>query len=182
MAATTIIIEKRVSFNRDNRDFDCFVSIDGDEQYIGSRGTHTIATAFCDSYVYDILQTEAQTIPMPSIEALAEAAADLVLEADQASNPAAVRGYNKAALMLHQGIEITPTSSAFLIPSRTTANVVYRLDHVRGCDCSAGRAGLMCWHACLLTIIERAQIHSVPLAERIAAQRRRALDTQLVAA
>jgi len=55
MTATTILPEvtKRIAWNKKNKDYDCFVSIDGAaEQYIGSREVHGDAEALCRDYAF----------------------------------------------------------------------------------------------------------------------------------
>lgn len=45
-------ITKRISYNRDTRDYDCYVSIDGDaEQYIGSAPNNGAGEIKCNEYV-----------------------------------------------------------------------------------------------------------------------------------
>jgi hypothetical protein len=54
--ASTILpeITKRIAYNRDNRDYDCYVAIDGgEERYIGSAGTYGQAEKTCNTFVFD---------------------------------------------------------------------------------------------------------------------------------
>jgi hypothetical protein len=56
MAATLILPEvtKRIDYNRDTRDYDCLVAIDGGaEQYIGSASTYGRAETKCNTFVFD---------------------------------------------------------------------------------------------------------------------------------
>lgn len=57
-------ITKRISYNRDTRDYDCYVAIDGDaEQYIGSAATYHAGEVKCHQHVmdyYDIHHTPEQ--------------------------------------------------------------------------------------------------------------------------
>jgi hypothetical protein len=47
-------ITKRIAYNCDNHDYDCFVTFDGDEeQYIGSALTQSAAETVCNTFVYD---------------------------------------------------------------------------------------------------------------------------------
>jgi hypothetical protein len=47
----TTEVTKRISYNRDGRDYDCYVSIDGDaEQYIGSAATYGQAEVKCNDH------------------------------------------------------------------------------------------------------------------------------------
>lgn len=115
-------------------------------------------------------------LSLPPITVLATAAADLVLQAADAENTARVNSLNKAALHLHSGIEVTLTCGGILIPSGTRGGIIHRVDNVRGCSCEAGRKGNVCWHASLVEIIERAQMHTMPalkpMGERVAAARK----------
>lgn len=43
-------ITKRIAFNRDSRDFDCYVTIDGREEYIGSAPTNGAGEIKCNQY------------------------------------------------------------------------------------------------------------------------------------
>jgi hypothetical protein len=55
MTAATILPEvtKRIAYNRTTKDYDCFVSIDGDpEQYIGSAEVYSDAEAKCRDYAF----------------------------------------------------------------------------------------------------------------------------------
>jgi hypothetical protein len=46
-------IAKRIVYNPETRDFDCFISIDeGPEQYIGSAPTHPEAETTCRDYAF----------------------------------------------------------------------------------------------------------------------------------
>jgi hypothetical protein len=79
---------------------------------------------------------------------------------------------NKATLHLHEGIQITPTSGGFLVPSDTRGGVVHRVSTLYGCGCEAGASGKPCWHAALIRIIEKAQTHAIPMGDRLAARRK----------
>lgn len=46
-------ITKSIRYNRENRDFDCFVTIDDQEQYIGSTGSYADGEVLCDEYAYN---------------------------------------------------------------------------------------------------------------------------------
>lgn len=73
MAATNIIagITKSVKYNRANRDFDCYVTIDGGEPlHIGYANGETEGNVKCDQYAFDYL----------SDNNAPEAAAELVLD------------------------------------------------------------------------------------------------------
>lgn len=47
---------KDVRRNRETREWDAFVTIDGNEEYIGSRRTSQEAESLVDQYVYELLQ------------------------------------------------------------------------------------------------------------------------------
>jgi hypothetical protein len=56
VSASTILpeITKRIAYNRTSKDYDCYISIDGDpEQYIGSADTHPAAETKCRDYAYN---------------------------------------------------------------------------------------------------------------------------------
>jgi hypothetical protein len=47
-------VTKRIAYNPENRDYDCFVAFDGDqEQYIGSAPSHSAGETICNTFVYD---------------------------------------------------------------------------------------------------------------------------------
>jgi hypothetical protein len=106
---------------------------------------------------------------LPPLAILAESAAALV--EDAGSNRARANALNKAALALHEGVGPVITHGGFLIESATRAQV-HRVDSVYGCNCEAGQLGCPCWHAALVEIIGHAQQRRIPLADRIAAQRK----------
>lgn len=110
-------------------------------------------------------------LSLPPIAVLASAAADLVIAAADANNTPRVNALNKAALYLHEGVQVTLTCGGCLIPSGTRGGVVHRVTTVYGCSCEAARGGRICWHAALVEIIEAAQVRAIPMADRIAAAR-----------
>lgn len=110
-------------------------------------------------------------LSLPPIAVLASAAADLVIEAGDAGNTSRVNALNKASLYLHEGVQVTLTCGGVLIPSGTRGGTVHRVTTVYGCSCEAARASRCCWHACLVEIIEKAQIRAIPMADRISAAR-----------
>lgn len=114
---------------------------------------------------------------LPPIDVLATAAQELV---NQASDKARINALNKAALQLHQGATPTLTAGGMLVESRTR-NLVHRVDWVRGCNCEAGQAQRPCWHACLVEIVEQAQIRTLPsfLQKQHAAERYQAARAAL---
>lgn len=59
MATTNIIsdITKEIKYNRDSRDYDCFITIEGERQYIGSASTYSQAETKCCTYAYDYYDT-----------------------------------------------------------------------------------------------------------------------------
>jgi hypothetical protein len=114
----------------------------------------------------------ATNLSLPPINILASAAADLVIAAADAGNTPRVNALNKASLYLHEGVQITLTCGGALIPSGTRGGTVHRVTTVYGCSCESARAGRICWHAALIEIIEAAQVHAIPMADRIAAARR----------
>lgn len=78
---------------------------------------------------------------------LAEATAYVVtrrLSALQPS-PAEQRASDKAEYRLSMGVRLARAREAVLVPSATTAGVVYRVEGGR-CNCKAGQAGRPCWH------------------------------------
>jgi hypothetical protein len=122
------------------------------------------------------------SITLPPITILAEAAAALVAEAG--TDRPRVNALNKACLALHEGVAPTITHGGFLVESRTRAQV-HRVDSVYGCGCEAGQAGRSCWHQALIAIIEHAQMRAIPMSAKIAAARslqRAAIDTRQAAA
>jgi hypothetical protein len=47
-------LTKRIAYNKDNRDYDCFIAFDGtDEQCIGSAASYGAAEKVCNDYAYD---------------------------------------------------------------------------------------------------------------------------------
>lgn len=108
-------------------------------------------------------------LSLPPIATLAEAAATLIERA--AGIASAERAINKALWNLDSGIEIRSTVGGFLMPSGTRAGVIHRVSTLHGCNCEAARAGRACWHASALAIIEEAQLHTIPVADKIAARR-----------
>jgi hypothetical protein len=74
--ATTPEVSKRIAYNRDTRDYDCLVAIDGGaEQYIGSASTYGQAETTCNTFVYDYY-TDANT-PEIAVELAMEPATPL---------------------------------------------------------------------------------------------------------
>ena len=50
-------ITKRIRYNRDTRDYDCYVAIDGaEEQYIGSAATYHAGEVKCHEHVMDYFE------------------------------------------------------------------------------------------------------------------------------
>lgn len=111
----------------------------------------------------------ATTLSLPPIAILASAAAELV---EDTTDRALVNALNKAILHLHQGLDITPTSGGFLLPSGTRGGLVHRISTVHGCSCEAGQKQRQCWHAAVISIIEKAQTRAIPMGDRLAARRR----------
>lgn len=71
-------VTKRTAYNRANKDHDCFVTFDGDEeQYIGSAPTPYAAEAKCDQFVFDYY-CDTNTPEKAAIYALAMEAAAAV--------------------------------------------------------------------------------------------------------
>jgi hypothetical protein len=71
--------------------------------------------------------------------------------------------YTRAEEQLRNGLRVTPSLNGWLVPSRTTAGNVYRVqvtEHPDGdlvelaCSCEAGRAHRRCWHVALVEAIE----------------------------
>jgi len=55
MATTAILpeISKRIAYNRTSKDYDCYISIDGDpEQYIGSAPDYSAAEKTCNDFAF----------------------------------------------------------------------------------------------------------------------------------
>lgn len=71
--------------------------------------------------------------------------AELAPEPTPPAAPAAQRAADKAAYHLALGVRIARARGAVLVPSATTANVVYRVENGR-CNCEAGQRGRPCWH------------------------------------
>lgn len=113
------------------------------------------------------------SITLPPIAALDAAAAELVTES---ASQAQKRAIDKAIWQFHQGLQIVPTSGAFLVPSFGNAGVIYRVSHVDGCSCQAGQSGKHCKHAEVIRIVERAQTRAVSLPDRIAARRKALIE------
>jgi len=64
--ATAPEISKRIAYNRETRDYDCLVAIDGGaEQYIGSASTYSQAEVKRMAYLDD---TRAPTAPLSEYE------------------------------------------------------------------------------------------------------------------
>lgn len=103
-----------------------------------------------------------QTLELPSIDILAETALDLAGAASIAEDRTAENALNKAMMQLHLGVAPVATVGGFLISSRTSNDVVYRISNVYGCNCEAGRHGRACWHQAVLEIIEVAQTRTLP--------------------
>lgn len=94
------------------------------------------------------------TLNMPSEKSIDNAANALRRTATEKQ----ARLINKAQAQLHHGAVITVcTDGALLIPSGTTAGVMYHLDSLGQCDC---RANGTCRHFWLRAIIELA--HAMP--------------------
>lgn len=115
----------------------------------------------------------APSLILPPMSILAESAAALV--EDAGSNRARANALNKACLALHEGVAPTITHGGFLIES-ATRHLVHRVDSTYGCQCEAGSNGRACWHAALIEIIGHAQQRRIPLADRIAAQRKAQIE------
>lgn len=95
------------------------------------------------------------TLPMPSLTSIDNAANAL----RRTATVKQARLINKAQAQLHHGAVITVcTDGALLIPSGTTAGVMYHLDSLGHCDCRATTP--TCRHFWLRAIIELA--HAMP--------------------
>lgn len=46
-------IIKEIKYSRENRDFDCFITIDGQREYIGSADNYSDGEIKCDEYAYN---------------------------------------------------------------------------------------------------------------------------------
>lgn len=114
------------------------------------------------------------TLTLPPIEVMAGAALELV---EETTDRALINALNKATLMLHNGVNITPTSGGFLVESRTR-NMVHRVSTLSGCGCEAGANGKPCWHRSLILIIEKAQTRAIPMGDRLAARRKALVEME----
>ena len=84
MAATAILPEltKRIAYNRQNRDHDCFIAFDGEaEQYIGSASDYSAAEKVCNDYAYSYYEDnhtpeKAAQVVMTDEQATKDAEAD----------------------------------------------------------------------------------------------------------
>lgn len=72
------------------------------------------------------------------------------------ATPAEQRALLRAQYQIHKGLEICAVTGGFLVPSASGATP-HRIDNVFGCDCPAGRAHRICWHASALLIVEEAR-------------------------
>lgn len=97
------------------------------------------------------------TLTMPSLEALANAAKELSNAAREAGDKAGMHAVDKAIYHLTLGLEVVETAGGYLVPSGTRADVVHRVSETHGCNCEAATAGRQCWHAAAVEIIEAAQ-------------------------
>lgn len=104
-------------------------------------------------------------ITLPPIAILATAAHALATAATETGDTANASALNKAAMQLHQGMNITPTVGGFLVASATRAGTVHRVSTVQGCSCEAGQNGRPCWHAAAVEIIIDAQSRAIPAAK-----------------
>jgi hypothetical protein len=94
---------------------------------------------------------------LPPLSNLAETAAQLAGVAHEAEDHKAERALNKAIWHLSQGLAILPTTGGWLIPSGTRGGIIHRFSDAHGCSCEAGAAGVPCWHAAAVEIIQVAQ-------------------------
>ena len=124
------------------------------------------------------MSTVPNSITFPPIEILSEVAAELATAAQEAGDTANTHALNKAALYLHQGITLMPTTGGFLIASATRAGTIHRLSTTNGCSCESGMRQRPCWHMGCLEIIEAAQQRAVPLALRLTEARAALLAKQ----
>lgn len=67
---------------------------------------------------------------------------------------------NKAESYYRQGVALTLAPDAYLLPSASRPGaLVHRLRRLGGvlvCDCEASAHGRLCWHAMLISVVERA--------------------------
>ncbi len=100
------------------------------------------------------------SLSLPPIADLGRAAAELERQAESTAEKNAI---NKACYhMTTGGASIVPTFGGFLVTSATRAGVVHRVDTVHGCSCEAAFSRRPCWHLWAVSIIERAQVHTMP--------------------
>lgn len=104
---------------------------------------------------------------LPEAAALDQALTELVCAAGNISRVKALR---KARYHLGCGVTIVPTSTGFLLPSGTRANVVHEVSFMGDCSCEAGQADRGCWHTAAIDLVELAQRYTrprcVPLTQR----------------
>ena len=67
---------KDVRRNKANRDWDAYILINGEEQYLGSRDRSWDAEQLCDAYVNEQLTIQARSIPVPEVVVQSETTAD----------------------------------------------------------------------------------------------------------
>jgi hypothetical protein len=81
-------ITKSVRYNRANKDYDCIVTIEGEEFYIGCTETYTQGEVLCDEYVYDYLTTHntPEKAAVVAIEGVPSEEDEVSFD-DQQSNP-----------------------------------------------------------------------------------------------
>jgi len=164
----------RIAYNKFDRDYTCYATIDGVEQIIGVGESSTEAEGICRDYRFNhysdnhtpekAAQVAAETfdpspsaLDLPPINVLADVAAELATAAQDADDTANMNALNKAMLQLHAGTVPVPTTGGFLVESRTRGGVVHRVSTVHGCSCEAGSKGRICWHQSLIELIVAAQ-------------------------
>ena len=98
---------------------------------------------------------------LPPLNVLATAATELAEQAQSRQEAAHEKAINKAAMQLHHGCSPIATAHGFLVESRTSPGIVYRVSNVHGCSCPAGVKGIPCWHAATLDIIIQANSRRV---------------------
>jgi hypothetical protein len=99
MTATTIIPEvtKEIKFNRETKDYDLYITIDGERMYIGSAPNYSEGESRCREYAYDYY-SDRNTPEKAAQIALAEPTPDSSMRYDPNGN-ALIWECGKAAIV-----------------------------------------------------------------------------------
>jgi hypothetical protein len=149
-------ITKSVRYNRANKDYDCIVTIEGEEFFIGCTESYTQGEVLCDEYVYDYLTSHntLEKAAVVAIEGVPSEEDEVSFDDQQPSphvassdadddrypvNPAVVTALHEALRIYQQGVQVMamPNGGWFVATPalRSQGHLVIKEDQRYVCDC-----------------------------------------------